>query len=265
MAQLSGFSPAGVPAGTGGLPATQRPLPPDPQHVSSMHGLVVESLGSGIALGQVTGTLDLDEIAAHFKVSRSLIREALRTLAAKGMVVARQKTGTKVTPPSEWAALDEHVIRWRAAGPDRFDQLHASIDVRERLEPLAARGMATAPEGETLVDLLKAAKEIEQATRTQDHLLMMRADTAFHRALYLGSGNDFLAGMAGTVHACLRVPDFQRFQRFSASTAARHHALVSAIADHDADLAEELCAQAMAQTRSLFTEAHLTLLAHAER
>ncbi|WP_110241521.1 FadR/GntR family transcriptional regulator [Nocardioides gilvus] len=224
-----------------------------------MHGVVVESLGSGIALGQITGTLDLDEIAAHFQVSRSLIREALRTLAAKGMVVARQKTGTKVTAQGEWAALDEHVIRWRAAGPERFAQLHDSLEVRERLEPLAARRMAESGPGSALEALRRAAGEIETANATQDTLLMLRADTAFHRALYLGSGNDFLAEMAGTVHACLRVPDFQRFHRFSPSTAVRHHALARAIADGDAEAAESMCAEVMAQTRALFTEAHHAL------
>lgn len=254
----------GVGDGTGRLPLTQRPLPPDPHLVGSMHGVVVESLGSGIALGQVTGTLDLDEIAAHFQVSRSLIREALRTLAAKGMVVARQKTGTKVTPQTEWAALDEHVIRWRAAGPARFTQLHDSIEIRERLEPLAARRMATAGAGPALEDLIRAADEIERANATQNTLLMLRADTAFHRALYRGSGNGFLAEMAGTVHACLRVPDFQRFHRFSASTAARHHALARAIAAGNAEEAETLCAEAMAQTRGLFTEAHEVLLSQGD-
>lgn len=245
------------------LPRTQRPLPPDPQHVSSMHGVVVESVGSGIALGQVTGTLDLDEMAEHFQVSRSLIREALRTLAAKGMVVARQRTGTRVTPPSDWAALDDHVIRWRAAGPDRFTQMHDSLEIRERLEPLAARRMAVAPAGDAHADLARAARDIEVATREQDHRLMLQADTAFHRALYVGSGSDLLAEMAGTVHACLRVPDFQQFHRWSPHTASRHAELAGAVTDGDGARAEAACAVVITQTMELFTQAHRHLQATA--
>ena len=247
------------------LPPTMRPLPPDPQHVSSMHGILVESLGSAIALGQVSGTLDLAEIAEHFGVSRSLIREALRTLSAKGMVVARQKSGTKVTDPSQWAALDEHVIRWRAAGTARFKQLRDSLEIRERIEPLAARRMAQTRDPDAVQELLTATAQLDSAIQLRDTLRMLRADTAFHRALYHGSGNDFLREMSGTVHACLRIPDFQRFDQFSTSSARRHRALATAVADGDADQAESLCNAAMVKTRELFTAAFETLRAEAVR
>lgn len=221
-----------------------------------MHGAVVESIGSGIALGRVTGTLDLDEIAAHFGVSRSLIREALRTLAAKGMVAARQRSGTRVTPVQEWAALDEQVIRWRAAGPDRFKQLHDSLEIRERLEPLAARRMALRQDEEWIGVLRRATSQIDSAVQLRDQRMMTTADTTYHRALYLGSGSELLAETSETVHACLWVPDFQEMQRFDPQTSQRHHRLTQAIVDGRAEEAEAACADLVALTRNVFASAH---------
>ncbi|MFC6152323.1 FadR/GntR family transcriptional regulator [Nocardioides yefusunii] len=221
-----------------------------------MHGAVVESIGSGIALGRVTGTLDLDEIAAHFGVSRSLIREALRTLAAKGMVAARQRSGTRVTPVQEWAALDEQVIRWRAAGPDRFKQLHDSLEIRERLEPLAARRMALKQDEEWIAVLRRATQQIDQAVTMRDQRLMASADTTYHRALYLGSGSELLAETSETVHACLWIPDFQEVQRFNPQTPQRHRRLTQAIVDGRAEAAEEACVEVIMLTRLVFASAH---------
>lgn len=248
------------------LPRVQRPLPPHPDQVASMHGKLVETLGSGIALGHVTGTLDLDGIAQRFGVSRSLVREALRTLAAKGMVAARQRAGTRVTDPAEWAALDEQVIRWRAAGSERFVHMHDSLDIRVRVEPLAARKMALAGHEASVQALVQAAGQIRTATETRDPDLMLQADTAFHRTLYLGSASHLLAAMAGTVHACLWVPDFQNYGRFSPTTADRHEALARAVRDADPAAAETICDEMMTQTVELFTEAYRALRAeHRDR
>ena len=229
-----------------------------------MHGRLVEAIGSGIALGLVTGLLDLDEIAQRYGVSRSLIREALRTLAAKGMVSARPRAGTRVTPASEWAMLDEQVIRWRAAGEERFQQLYDSLELRERVEPLAARRTTLTRDAENLRRLATAVRGIEEAVRDEDNMAMVHADTEFHRALYLGSGNPLLVQLAGTVHACLRVPDFLRFERFSPDTLPRHQALQQAIEQGDADGAEQACARLVALSRHLFTQAHHQLVATAQ-
>ena len=257
MSGFNGLPPAGQDSG---LPASLRPLPPNPQHVSSMHGMIVEAIGSGIALGRISGILDLDEIAAHFGVSRSLIRETLRTLAAKGMVVARQRSGTRVTPVSQWSALDEQVIRWRAAGPDRFKQLHDSLEIRERLEPLAARRMALHQDEDWIAVLRKATAQIDQATKMRDQRLMATADTTYHRALYLGSGSELLASNSETVHACLWVPDFQAVRRFSPQTVQRHQRLTQAVVDGRADEAEVAGAELVAMTRTLFATAHEDLV-----
>lgn len=235
-------------------PAPQR-VPPEPSELASMHGRIVDQLGSRIASGAITGIIDPVRIAAQLGVSRSLVRECLRTLAAKGMVQARQRAGTTVTDSTQWALLDEQVIRWRASGPHRFAQLPGSLELRERLEPLAARLTARERDATALTALAESARAIEQATRTRDLRLMIEADTVFHRLLYLSSGNEMLARLAGTVHACLQMPDFQHYHSFSADSSARHSRLVTAIRDQDADGAETIASDLVALTSQIFLDA----------
>jgi DNA-binding FadR family transcriptional regulator len=225
-----------------------------------MHGRVVEWLGSRIATGQLSGTLDLDQIARQFQVSRSLVRECVRTLAAKGIVRARQRAGTLVTPPEQWALLDEQVIRWRAAGPRRFVQLRESLELRMKIEPLAARLTAQRNDDATIQVLRTSVDRIGQAVAADDGNLMISADTSFHRALYIGSDNSMLAGLAGTVHACLRVPDFQDYRRFSPDSTARHRHLVEVISSGDGDAAEQAAAAMMERSAQLFRAAYEQVL-----
>lgn len=243
-----------------GLPSSRRPLPPDPGELTSMHGRVVEHLGSLIATGHLTGVLDLDDIAERFHVSRSLVRESLRTLAAKGMVRARQRTGTIVTDPEIWSLLDEQVIRWRAAGPRRFIQLRESLELRLRLEPLAARSLAARQDPASIARLKEAAQRIAQAIEEDDGPLMIAADTAFHRELYLGSGNSMLARLAGLVHGCLRVPDFQDFRQFSSNTVDRHLHFTDVICKGTPEAAEAEAQAMMERSALLFKEAYELVL-----
>ncbi len=225
-----------------------------------MHGRVVDHLGVRIASGELNGTIDPDQIGDELGVSRSLVRECLRTLAAKGMVRARQRTGTTVTDPSSWALLDEQVIRWRASGPWRFTQLEESLQLRERLEPLAASLIAARRPDHILAELSDATARIAHATAARDPQLMIEADTVFHKLLYVGSGNDMLARLAGTVQACLRVPDFQHYRHFTTDTANRHRSLLDLIRAGDRDGAERVCGELMDQTSQLFLGAQDTIL-----
>ncbi|MGC4803430.1 FadR/GntR family transcriptional regulator, partial [Providencia huaxiensis] len=52
------------------------------------------------------------ELSEQFQASRTAIREAIKILAAKGMVLARPKIGTRVMPPSNWNFLDQDLLTW---------------------------------------------------------------------------------------------------------------------------------------------------------
>ena len=80
-----------------------------------------------------------EEIGQRFEVSRTVVRESLRVLEAKGLVSARPNVGTRVRPVSDWNLLDPDIIEWRAFGPQRDDQRRELSELRWTIEPLAAR------------------------------------------------------------------------------------------------------------------------------
>ncbi len=79
-----------------------------------------------------------EECCELLGVSRSVLREALRVLAAKGLVDARPKAGTFVKPREDWNFLDPEVLAWRLETSEAervFDQLY---ELRQMVEPVAA-------------------------------------------------------------------------------------------------------------------------------
>ncbi|MCY7411658.1 MAG: GntR family transcriptional regulator [Salinibacterium sp.] len=86
-----------------------------------IHGQVVDVLGLRILSGELLpgSVVDPEALSAEFGVSRTVVREAIKVLAAKGLMDARPRTGTRITERSRWRLLDTDVMNWRArnAGP----------------------------------------------------------------------------------------------------------------------------------------------------
>jgi DNA-binding FadR family transcriptional regulator len=85
----------------------------------NFHSFVINELGLGIVTGKFpTGSiLPRDaELMDMYGVSRTVLREALKTLEAKGMVEARPKVGTRVAPKNRWAYFDQQVLLWLFEG-----------------------------------------------------------------------------------------------------------------------------------------------------
>ena len=81
----------------------------------NFHTYVINEVGRAIVSGQIKvgGILPGDsEMMARFGVSRTVLREALKTLEAKGLVEARAKVGTRVLPQSRWSLYDRQVLAW---------------------------------------------------------------------------------------------------------------------------------------------------------
>jgi DNA-binding FadR family transcriptional regulator len=112
----------------------------------ALHGQVAHKIGRRIAEGSIsTGALlpREAELASQFGVSRQAIREALKVLAAKGLVASRRRTGTHVLPRSSWNLLDPDVLAWHP--PERVprDLLKDLIELRFLIEPAAAEAAAS--------------------------------------------------------------------------------------------------------------------------
>jgi DNA-binding FadR family transcriptional regulator len=143
------------------------------------------------------------ELAEQLGVARTSVREALTRLKAKGLLVSRQKAGTRVLPRMQWNMLDEDVLRWAWSGDDRAQMSQHLMQLRCIVEPAACEiAAASAPDS--------AIAAIERAYRLMDAAGMdpeafAGPDLDFHRAILSATGNPFLVAFGATIEAALRM------------------------------------------------------------
>ncbi len=104
-------------SGASSLPA----MPPSLQEVAiftsaetrALPGAVVRHVVRGLALDQFRPGERLpreDDLAQRFGVSRTVVREAMRVLSARGLVEVRQGSGTRIAPYERWQLLDPTLL-----------------------------------------------------------------------------------------------------------------------------------------------------------
>lgn len=200
---------------------------PAPQRRNTLHQRVVDTLGAQI----VSGQLAVDEVlpneqglCARLNVSRTVLREGIKTLAAKGLVEARTKVGTRVRPRSDWTMLDPDVMAWRLVHADRQQAAAELFEMRQIFEPVGARlaaAHATAADIEAITRAQSAMRGC--AERNDDYI---EPDIAFHCSILNATGNQFLGGLGKLIAAGLRLSFRQ--------TWARQETLERALAEHEA-------------------------------
>ncbi|WUQ72417.1 FadR family transcriptional regulator [Streptomyces sp. NBC_00224] len=207
-----------------------------------LHGQLVQQLGQMIVSGDLGADRPLvpEEIGQRFEVSRTVVRESLRVLEAKGLVSARPNVGTRVRPVSDWNLLDPDIIEWRAFGPQRDDQRRELSELRWTIEPLAAR-LAAGHGREDLQQRLGDMVEIMGHSLAQgDVITCSRADAEFHSLLIQAAGNRMLEHLSGIVGSALQVSGgpITGCDRPSEAALTHHARIVDALANADGTAAE---------------------------
>lgn len=171
-----------------------------------LHGQTVEALGTRIVHGHYApGTsLPPEELEQEFGISKTVLREALRVLAAKGLVDARQKRGTVVQARAHWKLLDSDLLRWQGGEPDAA-YLTNLAEVRGIVEPAGAR-LAASRRTPADLDALRTALQ-RMAEAGSNARAVVEADLAFHRALLDAAHNELLSRMEVVIEAGLRARD----------------------------------------------------------
>ncbi len=213
-----------------------------------LHGMVMNSLGSRIVRGELPSgaLLDPEALMVEFEVSRTVVREALKTLAAKGLVHARPKLGTHATDRSQWQLLDVDVMRWRVEGEvDR--RLVLELDeVRTVIEPAAAAMAAKSHSPEQLSAIREAHAAMAAAFERGDESLHVDNDVAFHLAILAASGNELLERFEVILEPALRARHALATKHAtSAEYLDLHLAVYEAIRDERADDARDRAAELM--------------------
>ena len=171
------------------------------------------------------------ELGAELGVSRTVVREAIKALAAKGMVSTRPRTGTRVRPARDWHILDPAVIGWIVEGKVDRALVSELVEMRHAIEPFAA-GVAAMRRSEEDVAKLRAALAAMTLAAEGDGSGYNEADLAFHRTLLRATGNRFLAQMLPTIEAVLRLSFELSVTNMSSARASLpdHAAVAEAIA-----------------------------------
>ncbi len=157
---------------------------------------LAESIGQRILRGETIpgdilpgGEVELGEM---YGVSRTAVREAIKMLAAKGMVLPRPRIGTRVLPKRNWNYLDQDLLAWL-----NFDQ-HTELvsefqQVRMTLEPEAAALTAIHASDEDRDELQSLMEEMYKLGEAFDQDKWIEIDTRYHQLIYFASGNHFIS------------------------------------------------------------------------
>jgi GntR family transcriptional regulator, galactonate operon transcriptional repressor len=207
-----------------------------------LHGRVVDILGQRVISGELTpGTvIEPDRLVADLQVSRTVVREVIKVLTAKGLLDARPRTGTFVLPRGRWNLLDADVIRWRNADSPDARLLKELEEVRQIIEPWGARLAAQRRTDEHLAALDEAFDALANGA-TLDSRVDADADVRFHRAVLAAAGNELLERVEGLLEPVLRARDELAFQNHDHGTAflESHRLVLEHIRAGDGDQAFE--------------------------
>ena len=204
---------------------------------------IVHDVGSKIVHGEITpGTiLTSDILEEKFKVSRTVVREALKVLQDKGLTKARTKTGTIVLERSQWNLLDPDVISWLQVSGLSPELVRDLEEVRASYEPWVARIAAKRRGTKDVADLTNALKKMTDAFYDQGPTspIIGEADIAFHEALLAATQNELMKRIGKLFIPLLKIrDDMVRHVVEDADFIVQHQAVLDAVIDEDPDGAE---------------------------
>lgn len=209
--------------------------------IKNVHGNTVDHLGEAIVAGRYAVGASIPPepvLCQELGVSRTVVREAVKSLIAKGLITTGPKVGTRVLSEDHWNWFDPDVIIWQSKAGLTPEFLRDLQDLRRVVEPAAMR---LAAERATAQDIA----EVEAAYAGMKHAVeyggdYVTHDLRFHQGLLRASRNRMLVQMSKALGALLRTS-------FEISTRRKdgpvhslplHRAVLDAVIAHQPDEAE---------------------------
>ena len=184
--------------------------------IKNFHGHTLDLLGQAIVAGRhaVGATLPPEPLLCdEFGVSRTVVREAVKSLAAKGLLVTGPKVGTKVLPHEQWNWFDPQVVAWQSKVGLTREFLRDLQELRRIVEPAAVRIAAERATAGDIADIEAAYTGMKRAI--DDGGDYVASDLRFHQGLLRACHNRMLVQMSKALGALLRTS-------FEVSTARPH-------------------------------------------
>ncbi|MFV0625296.1 FadR/GntR family transcriptional regulator [Sphingomonas sp. ac-8] len=205
---------------------------------------MVDALGRKIVRGDYADAAfpTEAELTKEHGVSRSVTREAVKMVTAKGLLRAKPKIGTFVQPLDHWNLFDVDVLRWLMEQKLSRALLRQFNEMRLIVEPQAAAWAARRATPAQVTAILAGLKRMQAAAEGRDDAL--DADIAFHVAVLRATGNPFLSQfrdiVATALHASIRVTNRQAQGK---ACIPDHEAVYQAIAAGEPQRASEAMAK----------------------
>ena len=218
---------------------------------------VAGTLGRSIVSGDYGpgAVFQINELCKSFNASRTVMREAVKALTAKGLVTSRASVGTIVRDEAAWNLSDPDVLQWilHARGT-RLPLIREFNDFRIAIEPTAAALAAQNADAAAIARIFTALERMRAAERGEDDSL--DADVEFHVAILQASGNRFFINMRHTIdvalHISIRVTNRQK--AVAVASAADHAQIAEAIRAGDAEGARAAMLNLLVEARLLLKE-----------
>jgi DNA-binding FadR family transcriptional regulator len=204
-----------------------------------VHRSVVDTLARRILSGDIApgeGLPNTQDLSAELGVSRSALREAIKVLAAKGLLGVRPRTGTRVLPRESWNLMDPELLAWCGPTMDA-EMLRALLECRRLIEPGAAALAAERATPAQVAAIDEACNRMSAAASLEERIA---ADLDFHLEVLKASANLFLVQWAATVSSVL-LATFRRSTVAAESmepASSAHREIVEAIRLRDAARAD---------------------------
>lgn len=218
---------------------------------------LVETIGGKIVRGDVTagGSLPIEaELAKQYETSRTVIREAVKMLTAKGLVGSRPRRGTYVEPESKWNILDPDVLRWILQRRFSFELMRDFLVAREGIEPKAAAAAATLQDRAAIAEIGRTLEDMREAANGR--MDSLESDIAFHIAILNASGNRFFMQFSHVIETALRfsirLTNSEKGVRMA--SVEDHEDIYVAIEKGDADAAERAAQSLLGEAIRLLDE-----------
>ncbi len=170
----------------------------------SLHGRVAHDLGSRILGGKLKPGQVLapeDELSAALGVSRTALREAIKLLAAKGLMESRPRTGTRIRPREHWNFLDPDVLAWHFEAEPVERSVRDLFQLRRMIEPAAADMAAQQAGAAAVARLQQAFRDMDAAG--DDGEKWEEPDLRFHQTIIQATGNELISSLGAIIETAL--------------------------------------------------------------
>lgn len=154
-----------------------------------LHAIGIRIIGGELQPGDVLPKEDT--LSKEYGVSRTVIREAVKGLAARGLVESRPKVGTIIKPRRDWQMLDPAVLEWVAATEQDGEFMYHLAEVRTAIEPATAELAARNATPEDVARMREAYVLLENSINDEEAWAI--ADLAYHESIVAAAHNEFLA------------------------------------------------------------------------